>query len=91
MAEFKDEEMKEVNGGQWQPAYCHGWVLYNTTHMGRTCYYYQIGSGDTLSQIEQSLRGDQDWAGLAAFNNIANPQLIYPGNCVYVPLAGIPY
>lgn len=90
MAEFKEEELKEVDGGQWQPAYCNGFVLYDTNWKDRPCHYYRIGSGDTLSQIELSLRGDQDWQGLASFNGIPNPQLIYVGNCIYVPLKGYP-
>lgn len=83
--ELKDEELNAVSGGQWQPDKCKGYVVGTAIVNGLECNCYQIGSGDTLSQIAWSL-SDGDYAKLARFNGIENVDYIQAGQTIYVPI-----
>ena len=47
---------------------------------------YSVASGDTLSKI--GYRYGTSWSALAAYNHIVNPNLIYGGQTVCIPLHG---
>lgn len=50
---------------------------------------YKIRSGDTLSAICKKYYGDASlYGGLAAFNGIKNPNLIYAGTTLRIPPSG---
>ena len=50
---------------------------------------YTVQQGDTLFSIAQQAYGDgNQWPVIAKANNIANPNLIYPGQVLYIPTIG---
>jgi len=61
-----------------------------SAHALKTCSgsdnSYRVVAGDTLSRI--GYRYGKSWSGLASYNHIANPNLIYVNQIVCIPVHG---
>ena len=79
--ELNEVELKEVSGGKH-----YGTVEGRVTYKGQVCHKYRIGSGDTLSWIAQDFGFGSNYMYLATFNGISNPDKIYAGQIIYIPV-----
>ncbi|HAG97904.1 MAG TPA: hypothetical protein DCL75_03335 [Ktedonobacter sp.] len=62
-------------------ASAHAWAT-----CSRSDYSYRVVAGDTLSGI--GYRYGKSWSGLASYNHIVNPNLIYVNQIVCIPVHG---
>ena len=79
--ELNEAELNQVSGGKH-----YGTVEGKVTIKGLLCYKYRIGSGDTLSWIAQDFGYGSNYMYLATFNGISNPDKIYAGQIIYIPV-----
>jgi len=47
-------------------------------------YNYVVRKGDTLSEITLMFSGSHDYFKVAEFNDISNPDLIFPGDMIFI-------
>lgn len=63
-------------------AYC-GQVMEEKIEMEKQPRIYVVQKGDSVYKIAQ--RYGLDWRELAGYNHLANPDLIYPGERLFIP------
>lgn len=85
MAEIlNDEALENVAGGNW-PGKSHGTIRGEAQVGAYWCYIYQVGSGDTLSQLSYDFGLNGDYKLIARLSNITNPDRINVGQLLYIP------
>ena len=89
--ELNEEDLKKVIGGKKEEINkypnCHGELEDATdSYDNYSCYVYIIGQGDMLSYIALDFGYGGNYKFLADFNGISNPDLIYAGNKLYIPV-----
>ena len=78
---LNEEAMNEVAGGRH-----YGRIEDRVMYKNIYCYKYRIGNGDTLSWIAQDFGFSTNYMYLANLNGITNPDKIYAGQIIYIPI-----
>ncbi|MGI5901878.1 MAG: LysM peptidoglycan-binding domain-containing protein [Desulfitobacteriia bacterium] len=76
-------DMSEGHFHMGPHGHCHVDPLHYCEPVRECPEVYVVKKGDTVYKIAQ--RYCVDWRELARFNNLCNPNLIYPGDRLFIP------